>query len=69
MDVVGLQKRQTPGRETRGLDVANGLPYAEFALKRESDRTRPSGQCQNPYHAVPWHGLNLPAEGRSFGSG
>lgn len=26
MDVIGLQKRQTPGRETRGVDVAGGQP-------------------------------------------
>lgn len=45
---MGSLKRQTPERGQRGLDVANGLPYAEFALERDGSLTDRSGLVNNP---------------------
>lgn len=54
-----------------GLTGQSGCPTLNLQLKRESDRTHPSGQCQNPASRSPlawtksasggpviWTGLN-----------
>jgi len=48
MDVIGLQKRQTPGRGRQGVDVASWLPYAEFALERDGSLTDCSSPVNHP---------------------